>query len=351
MTFSKILSEDLECIVSDRSIPWARFRDKTILVTGSTGLIGLALVRALYAANQKRNLRLHILAHGRDAIKMQKYLSSCGAVLVEQDIRLPFAIPEPVHYVFHCAGITESAEMVANPISVIETSVLGTMRVLELAKVKRVEALVFLSSMEVYGLITPPLPSITERDLGSLDLSSVRSCYPESKRLCENLCNCYYFQYGVPTRSARLAQTFGAGTPKDDPRVFAQFARHAMNGTDIVLHTDGKSRGNYCYLSDAIRALLLLAHKGENGEAYNVSNPAASMTIREMADLVATDLCGSNIKVVVVKSADFEKFGYAPDTDNRLNTDKLNRLGWSPTYGLKEMYERLLDYWSECEDA
>lgn len=82
-----------------------------------------------------------------------------------------------------------------------------------------------------------------------------------------------------------------------------------------------------------------------------MSNPAASMTIREMADLVATDLCGSNIKVVVVKSADFEKFGYAPDTDNRLNTDKLNRLGWSPTYGLKEMYERLLDYWSECEDA
>ena len=76
--------------------------------------------------------------------------------------------------------------------------------------------------------------------------------------MCENMCVAYGTQYEVPVKIARLAQTFGAGVLPGENRVFAQFARSAMKGSDIVLHTEGKSEGNYCYTADAVRALLTI---------------------------------------------------------------------------------------------
>jgi nucleoside-diphosphate-sugar epimerase len=58
-----------------------------------------------------------------------------------------------------------------------------------------------------------------------------------------------------------------------------------MAGEDIVLHTQGKTRGNYCYTSDAVRGLLLLLARGNNGEAYNIANPSASLTATPSAPL------------------------------------------------------------------
>jgi nucleoside-diphosphate-sugar epimerase len=197
--------------------------------------------------------------------------------------------------------------------------------------------------MEIYGQTEKT--EVTESDLGSLDLSNPRSSYPEGKRFCEMMCVAYAAQYGLPAKIARLAQTFGAGVSKDDARVFAQFARSAIAGKDIELHTEGTSRGNYCYTADAVRGLLNILLKGETGHAYNISNPAASVTIREMADLVADGVCGGRIGVAVRIPGDTGKRGYAPYAGFVLNADKLKSLGWAPKYGLDEMYRRMLADW------
>jgi nucleoside-diphosphate-sugar epimerase len=120
-----------------------------------------------------------------------------------------------------------------------------------------------------------------------------------------------------------------------------------MAGEDIRLHTEGGSRGNYCHTADAARGLLTILLKGKDGEAYNVANPGASVTIREMAELVANKICGGGIKVVVDVPINIEKRGYAPDVNFTLNADKLKALGWTPKYGLDEMYRRLLADWRE----
>jgi len=159
------------------------------------------------------------------------------------------------------------------------------------------------------------------------------------------MCNCWCAQFGAPVKTARLSQTFGAGTMKDDPRVFAQFARSAIAGNNIVLHTDGNSRGNYCYISDTVSALLLLLFKGNNGEAYNISNSSATMTIREMAELVAKKIFNGKIDVVTEKTEDIDKYGYAQETAIRLNTEKIENLGWRPQYSLEEMYQRMISDW------
>ena len=342
---SELLLLDMEQIVSDGIIPWNSLNGSTVLVTGATGLIGSAIVRALFAAKEKHGLTIGILATGRDRSKAKQLVEYYGAEFFEQDICEPLMVHCNVDYVFHCAASTKSSDMAANPVGVIETSIKGMINVLTLAKEKHVKSMVYLSSMEVYGITDPDLPKVTEDILGFIDLKSPRSCYPESKRTCECLCNCGFKQYGLPVKTARLAQTFGAGTAGDDPRVFAQFARSALAGENIVLHTEGHSLGNYCYISDAVRGLFLLLLKGENGEAYNISNPEASMTIREMAELVSKKVCGGRVSVIIEKPLDIGKLGYAPDVTTRLSVEKLEKLGWKAKYGLAEMYGRMMADW------
>ena len=328
-----VIHAEIEDVLIDNNIPWENLKDTTVLITGAKGLIGGALVRVLQAADERYELNLNIIGHTRQT---------------HGDIRAPININSPPDYIFHCASITSSSDMLNYPVEVIDVSVGGTRNVLNLAKTANSKGVVFLSSMEVYGMIEKS--EVCEEDLGYIDLANPRSSYPESKRLCEALCTAYYKQFGVPVRVARLARTFGGGVSQSDTRVFAQFARSAINETDIILHTEGKSVGNYCYIADAVRGLLTLLLKGSNGQAYNIANPAASMTIREMAELVANQVCGGSIKVALNVPEDIKERGYLHDVGFVLNIDKINKLGWLPRYGLCEMYERMIADWRQIED-
>ena len=90
---------------------------------------------------------------------------------------------------------------------------------------------------------------------------------------------------------------------------------------------------------------MLLATKGAAGEAYNVVNAHASMTIRQMAEVVAREVAGGTIDVVVNPPRDIGSRGYAPPSAYRLATDKIRALGWEPRYGMAEMYQRMIASW------
>ena len=177
-----------------------------------------------------------------------------------------------------------------------------------------------------------------------VDIGTVRSCYPEGKRMCECLCTAYASQYGVNVMSARLAQTFGAGILPTENRVFAQFARSAMKKEDIVLHTTGESEGNYVYTADAILAILLLLAKGQKGEAYNIANEESHITIRNMAEMVAGEIADHRIQVVIDIPNDSAALGYAPPVRMWLDSSKMRALGWEPKVGLKEAYQRMIAF-------
>lgn len=177
-----ILEDDLESILHCEYIHWERYRNCTFLVTGATGLIGSLMVRTLkYISDHKGlDLRILILVRSREKAEQifgQKFVSEELNVIVV-DVRKQIDINEDIDYIVHAACITESALMVRQPIATFLTSVEGTKNILELAvKQAELKGVLYLSSMEMYGITNKKDNPVSEDKLGYLDLTNVRSSY------------------------------------------------------------------------------------------------------------------------------------------------------------------------------
>lgn len=341
MENSEIFNEDLRRICKE-DLPWHRFKNADILVTGGTGLIGMTVIRALIAAGREKKLDLHITAVVRSGQKAKRvfgeYADAPELTFLEGTIEDLPKLPQKIEYWIHGACPTASAFMTEHPVEVIRTSVQGTINLLEQARRREVRAFVFLSSMEAFGEVTAE-KLLDEKTLGQIDLTRVRSCYPESKRMCEMLCTSYAGEYAVPAMSIRLAQTFGPGIDYNDRRVFAMMTRNAIAGKDIVLATKGSSRHPYLYTAQAVTAILTVLLKGEPGETYNAANPDTYCSIFEMGEMVAEEIAGGRIRVRVDENGDASRYP-APSFLN-MDIAKILKLGWKPEHDLIWMYKRL----------
>ena len=340
MTVNKILEEDLDCFVNH--FPFAEAcAGKTFFITGATGLLGSLFVKSLLRLNEVCHTEVRIVATARNREKVRQLFGEAPVEWHFQDVTEPVVLPErPVDYIVHLAGPTDSQYFTKYPVETLRTVVEGTRSVLEYARTAGCRSMVYASSLEVYG--TNGDDRLLNEDFqGYVAPTDVRSSYNIGKRTAECLCHAYSREYGVPVRIARLTQTFGAGASYDDRRVFAQFARRLVEGEAIELHTEGRTCRMYCYTIDAIRALFYLLMRGADGEAYNVANPESYISIRELAELLVKEF-GEGSRVVMHLRNDR---GYAPETKLKLDTSKLESLGWRPCFDLKQMFGRLLAYY------
>lgn len=349
-TISKntIIQEDLEYCANCKSFNREQLYNKTVLITGVTGFIGRQLVLTLLCMNKLHNANIKIYAMARNKHKaeniFQDLLNDNNLNLYIQNITDEISILEKIDFIIHCANPVVSKIFVEKPVETIEAITIGTNNILKFAKEKNVESIVYLSSMEVYGIID--IPTIKENNYGYIDPLNIRSSYSEGKRLAETLCVSYKSEYNVPVKIIRLSQVFGAGLDYDDSRVLSQFIRSIIENRDIVLHTKGESILTNCYISDAINGIFTVLLKGVNGESYNLANEQNVFSIKEIAELMAQN--NQNSKVIVdIKNVN----QYRPDTILKLNTDKIKSLGWEAKIGLKEMIQKTIFSYKEKRDS
>lgn len=342
-TKNNILLEDVQLVV--RSVDLSELKNSSIFVTGATGLLGSFIIRVLLYLNQTEKYNIKIFALIRNKEKAEKVFgcdyNDDAIQWIIGDVR-NFIIKENIDYIIHGASVTSSQDFLHKPVETISTALYGTERILETSKELKVKSVVYLSSMEVFGVTDTRLEEVKESDYGYIDILNPRSSYSEGKRLCECLCASYASEYGVPVKIARLTQTLGAGIDYNDTRVAAQFMRSVIENKDIVLKTEGKTRRPIVYISDAVSGIFTVLLKGQNGESYTVANRNTIATIRETAEMIAHTIAKDKIKVVFDIDVPKE---YAPNLNLNLNlnTDKLESLGWTARIDLDESYQRMIE--------
>lgn len=349
MELDRILTEDFEYIFQNYDFSF--LNGKSVFITGATGLLGKHLCLYLLYLNKKNNADIHVYALVRNIEKAEKVFGEeykkSAITFVKGDVTFPNiakcdrneVIPPHIDYVIHGASITASKDFVISAVETIDTAVNGTLNMLRFAKSKNADGFVYLSSMEAFG-ITDGNGEVREKDLGYIDVTSPRSSYMESKRMCENLCACFSAEYELNTKCIRLAQVFGPGINSNDTRVATYFARCVIENKNIVLKTEGRTKRPVLYTRDAVSAILTVLKSGSKGEIYTAANPETFVTIRDTAELIVQKIAGGKIKVTFdIQGTPAE---YAPNLNLNLNVDKLCSLGWKPTVGLEEAYRRMI---------
>lgn len=338
-----ILENDINELVINHEI-FNKLENSSVLVTGSTGLIGSILVKSLL-----KNGKIKVYACCRNQEKFnfvfKNYISSNLIPIFSDILKLDISNIN-INYIIHTASITDSKTFIKKPVETINIAIDGTRNLLKQCINKKIKGFVYLSSLEVYGTFydCDGIKNVKETDSGYIDTMSVRSSYSEGKRIVENICKSYCEEYKIPVKVARLCQTFGAGVLYNDNRVFAQFARAIIEKKDIVLKTKGETVRNYCYTTDAVSGIFTILLKGESGEAYNVANMKTTISIVDMAKLICSLYPDSNSKVVFDIAKDASKLGYNPVVKLQLDSTKLQSLGWKPLVNLEEAYKRLIEY-------
>ena len=331
-------------IILKSPIDWECFRDKTVLITGATGRLGMYIVEALNKADIDWNLNLTIIALARSEEKIRQVFGESLKLpnihTLVQDITAPICWEGDVHYIFHTAGAASPQDFTNQPVDTLWGHVQGTRNVLELAREKKSEKVLYVSTVEIYGEWKSE-EGIKEEDIGVIRCDHARACYPEAKRMCETMFASYEAQYGTPYVGVRLCHTFGPGISLDDGRAFAEFIKNVIDGKDIVLQTDGSAARTYTYVADAIGAILLAFTKGKE-HYYNIANLNNLITIRDLAELIAGLDPDGKVKVTYANQVE-QKLKYLPFKLGIMNVDRITGLGWKPQVGLEDTFRYTLE--------
>ncbi len=330
--------EELNSILSTPDI--RQLSSKTVLITGTTGMLGTQLVDALLHANSC-GASISVIAVGRSENKAHERLATHFSDphfrFLCQSVVEPFPADITADYIIPLASSTHPLAYSRSPITTMETILLGARHALDLAHRSRAVVL-FPSSVEIYGN-NPSTAPFVESSTGQLDLSTSRASYTEAKRAAEALCQSYAAEKGVQIRIARLCRVFGPTLLPDDSKASSQFIHAALKHDDIVLKSNGSQQFSYIYAADAVAALLHILLHGSPATAYNISNPACDVSLKTFASSCAEAV---GTRVVFDLPSDSESKGYSIATSAILDSSRLQKLGWKPRYPLQEALTRTL---------
>lgn len=304
---------------------------KCVLVTGGAGFLGSHLCDRLIQLGHYVICLDNFFTGTRDNI--QHLIGNPNFELEEKDIIWPYF--KSVDEIYNLACPASPIHYQFDPVKTINTSVLGVVNMLELAKGSAAKILQA-STSEVYG--DPVVHPQTEEYWGNVNPVGIRSCYDEGKRCAETLCMDYHRQSGVASKIIRIFNTYGPRMAQNDGRVVSNFIVSALSGKDLEIYGDGTQTRSFQYVDDLIDGMIkMMETENEFVGPVNLGNPG-EFTMLELAGLVL-ELTGSKSKIV---------FKSLPEDDPRKRQPDITlaktKLNWEPTIPLREGLIKTIGY-------
>ena len=295
-----------------------------ILVTGGAGFLGSHLCEALLQNNHKIFCVDNFYSSNK--INIEKLENHSNFTFLNQDVchlNIDFSIDQ----IYNLACPASPIHYQLDPVKTIQTNILGSINVLELAK-KNNALILQASTSEVYG--DPTINPQKEDYWGNVNPIGMRACYDEGKRAAETLFFDYHRQYKQKIKVARIFNTYGPKMQKDDGRVISNFIVQALTEKPLTIYGDGSQTRSFCYVDDLIKGLIKLMNKTDNFTGpLNLGNDS-ELSILEIAEKII-ELTDSKSSIEYLKSLPDDPIQRRPDLSlaNQL-------IEWNPIIKLED---------------
>lgn len=340
---SKIIEGDIKTIAADIASESGKLSGKTILITGGAGFLGNYFIMVLDYLNKNILKKPCRIISVDNFITGLKYNIKEGDsfITIKHDVTVPLKVKEDIDYIISAAGIASPRFYSKFKIETIDVGIFGTKNMLELAKEKKVESMLYFSSSEVYGDPDPKFVPTSENYFGNVSCIGPRANYDESKRLGETLCISYYETYKIPVKIVRPFNIYGPGMRMDDYRVIPNFVANVLRGNPIPVYGDGEHTRAFCYVTDAITGFFKVLLSNYNGEVFNVGNGQEEVSIKDLAKVIANIFDNK----VEIKNFEGPNEAYAKADPKRRCPDltKINtKVGYTPKVSLNIGLQRFI---------
>lgn len=301
---------------------------KTVVVTGGAGFIGSYLVKKLVKLEYKviviDNFSTGKAENLKDiASKIKVFKVNINST---EEIRKIFSKEKKIDYIFHLAALPRIERANDNPVETHQSNIDGVFNILELARLLKVEKMIFTSSSSIYGIQK-------KQPLQENFVANPQNLYAAQKLIGEYYCQMYSKVFGVKITTVRLFNVYGPGMRGEGAYqlVFTKWVDQIKNNLPLTIYSDGKQTRDFTYILDAVDGLIkVMKFKQKNMyEIFNIGS-GREVSIRDLSALF-------NHGVKYVEGRKFE------ERHKKANISKAKRLlRWSPKTNIQKGVEILL---------
>lgn len=307
---------------------------KRVLITGCGGFIGSHLADFLAA----KNLSIYGIVYGetRNVDHLRNKMTVLNGDLTSKEEVEQIVSETQPDIVFHLAAQSFVTKSWEEPEETLRVNIMGTFYLLaSISRLKIAPIIEVVGSSAVYGT----------RDAQEMPLNETKEFRPTSiyavSKVAEDMLAYFYWKAcGLKIVRVRPFNITGPGKTFDACSDFAKSVAEVKKGIKKVVEVGRLDTvRDFTDVRDAVKALWLLADKGEYGQTYNVCSGKEYKMEEILKQLISLSDCDIKYRVVPEKVRPFDDPIIVGD-----NT-KLRSLGWEPQVPLKRTLTDMLDYW------
>lgn len=298
---------------------------KKILVTGGAGFIGGNFVQYMVEKYPKYEIyNLDVLTYAGDltkhyTIERKGNYHFVRANISDYQVIMELFEKEQFDFIIHCAAETHVDRSIINPSIFVQTNIIGTQVLLEVARQVGIKKFVHVSTDEVYGELNFDPTTFFSEDTPL----KPNSPYSASKASSDLLVQAYHHTYGLPINITRCSNNYG---PYHFPeKLIPLTITQVLNDEAVPIYGDGKNVRDWLHVFDHCAAIDLVLHEGVNGEIYNIGGNNERSNLQVVQTII--QVLGKTKELI-----EFVEDRLGHDKRYAIDSTKLQQLGWIPQY-------------------